>query len=112
MLRKIVFVFAWSTHMFTMPVHAAKVCAESSKELDAKLFMRSDCATCLEAMRFLYREGIPFREFDAENLDIQKRLLDGAGAGRVPALHICGEWFFGFEEDTKHRILRLFPHQA
>lgn len=92
------------------PAFAEKTCVDVSKQLDAKIFTREECSKCIEARRFLYSEGIPFRELDAENPEVQKRLIDGSGGGTVPAMHVCGEWFFGFEEATKLRILRLFPY--
>ena len=96
----------------SFPAYAEKVCSNPIKSLDTKLFVRQDCAKCIDARRFLYGEGIPFREFDAEQPEIQKRLIDGSGGGTVPAIYVCGEWFFGFEEDTKLKILALFPYPA
>lgn len=102
----------WMAFVLSIPAHAEKTCGDATKTLDAKLFVRRDCSKCIEARLFLYGESISFREFDAENPDVQKRLIDGSGGGTVPAMHVCGEWFFGFEEETKLKILRLFPYPA
>ncbi len=86
----------------------AQTCARD-RPLDVKLFVTAECLQCDEARRFLYSQGIPFREFDARYPEIARRLLDGPAQGAVPAIYICGEWFVGFGAITKHQILNLFP---
>jgi glutaredoxin len=111
MVPRITMVFVlWVVLTLPTPSRAEKVCGDTSKPLDAKLFTRGDCAKCAEARVFLYGESVPFREYDAENPETQRRLIEGSGGGTVPAIHICGQWFFGFEDKTKLLILRLFPY--
>lgn len=97
--------------VFTAPACADFTCANPKRKLDAKIFgVDVSCPECIEARVFFYREGIPFRDFDAGDPDVWKRLRDGPGRGQMPAIQVCGEWFFGFTEDTAAQILRLFPH--
>lgn len=95
------------------PASAEFTCANPKRKLDAKLFtVDTTCPECTEARVFFYREGIPFRDFDVGDPDVWKRLRDGPGRGQIPAIQVCGEWFFGFTADTASQILRLFPHTA
>lgn len=97
----------------TSPAYADFACANPKRKLDAKLFtVEKSCPECTEARIFFYREGIPFRDFNVDEPEVWKRLRDGPGHGQVPAIQVCGEWFFGFTEDTAAQILRLFPHTA
>ncbi len=90
-------------------LHAAPLCGATRGAVDAKLFYRDRyCPTCDEARLFLYREGISFREFDADNPEIMRRLVDGEGRGVLPAIHVCGVWFFGFDERIQEQILATF----
>lgn len=95
--------------IFATSLFAAPRCGFSEKGLDAKLFLRERyCAECIEARRFLLGLGISFREFDADNPDVMRRLVDGEGQGALPAIHICGEWFFGFNTSVRASILERF----
>lgn len=103
----------WAVLLLASPAHADFRCANPSRKLDVKLFvLSSNCPECEEARIFFYREGIPFRDFDAGTPEVWRRLWDGPGRGQVPAIQVCGEWFFGFTKDTAAQILRLFPHTA
>jgi hypothetical protein len=93
------------------PAYADFRCANPKRTLDAKVFtIDVDCPECTEARIFFYREGIPFRDFDADHPEVWQRLRDGPGRGQIPAIQVCGEWFFGFNAVTAAQILRLFPH--
>ena len=103
----------WGMLMLSTVAHADFTCANPKRTLDAKLFaLRSNCPECEAARIFFYREGIPFEDFNAGEPDVWKRLWDGPGQGQVPAIQVCGEWFFVFTKNTAAQILRLFPHTA
>lgn len=93
------------------PAHSEE-CARLDRSVDAELFAAEYCTACNDARRFLQRNGLPFREHDARTPEIWRRLNDGAGKGEMPALRVCGEWFFGFTPETERQILRLFRQKV
>ena len=94
---------------YATTLYATPLCGHTKETVSAQLFYRDRyCTTCDDARRFLYREGISFREFDADNPEVMRRLVDGEGRGVLPAIHICGTWYFGFDDRIREDILSLF----
>ncbi len=83
-------------------------CADTTRALDTKFFYGDDCEACDDARIFLYRQGIPFQSLNVKDGDNWQRMLHSPGRGRLPAIQICGQWFFGFSDETPQRIFDVF----
>lgn len=99
----------WLTFLCVTPALAQSRCANPAQSVDAKIFLVDECEECNAARLFLLRHRIPFRQFNVRDPGVWQRLLDGPGRGRIPAIHVCGEWFFGFDQDIAQKIRWLFP---
>lgn len=90
--------------ILVLPAESEQICTNGEAAI-AELFVTAACDDCLKARLFLQRRGIPFAEYDADDLSVMERLRTRSGSIETPTIRICKEWIIGFDDDDVRMLI-------